>query len=101
MRRHKPSTQGRQGAPSASELSLWESETNRTVLMEGIVQYIRTKETESQDLSLTDPRSRGPGGSGKSGPLFQAVSEQERDKGEKVPMTYKVVGTEISTFSRA
>ena len=60
----------------------WEVKSTGSFWLQALFQYAHTKKRESQDLLLTDPRSRGEWGTRrwkKGNPPSQVTSEQEID----------------------
>lgn len=74
MKRHKPPTQGQQIASWTCELPEGEMKPTRSFWLKAQFQQTHTKETESQDLLLTDSWTEGLGG--QDSPPSQVMREQ-------------------------
>ena len=109
-------TWGRQGAPSASYLSLWRPETQGVSLIEGTVS-INTNTKEVTQRKSTQRKSnrkiyyclqiRGWGllaaqwARGRAVLQLRSQARRRQRAGQQVPITYKVLGAVLTIFLQA
>lgn len=83
---------GQQGVPSASEPSLWGSETPGSFWLK-VQFHTHLKEIESQIYYLQIPEVRGS-------PSLVMSEQETREQGYQTPITHTVVGVEVTNFSQ-